>query len=258
MQRTLTRSLARFVENHKDQWHMLLPRLGKLILVADAIWYYVGGQKHSIYVFLLRPRKSADAVILPPVLLSGHENIDDWVRALNSIPAHIRRRIGVLVCDGGTGITNLAYRQGWLLQRCQFHQLAAFQNYLTTGPRSKHPDFARKVLGLVQRTFATRSRQELEHILRVLASIRSRSRSKGLRRVLGGHALHIREFRMYLERPEWILPATSNAAESFIQCIRHFLYVHRGFRTREKLSLWLSAIAAHKKTIRCNGKRQPN
>ncbi|OHA08431.1 MAG: hypothetical protein A3A44_00795 [Candidatus Sungbacteria bacterium RIFCSPLOWO2_01_FULL_60_25] len=128
----------------------LVPERGKLILIADAIWYRVGGERSTIYVLLLRPRTGTEAVIWPPYLAPGHEDLAGWKGALAAVPGSIRARIGALVCDGATGVVNLGYRNGWLLQRCQFHLLAAVQNYLTTGSRSAQRAYATGVLTAVQ------------------------------------------------------------------------------------------------------------
>ena len=163
-----------------------------------------------------------------------------------------------MVCDGATGVTHCARRHGWILQRCHFHLIASVQNYLTTGPRSLHRAFAFRVLRIVRTALLTRSQSKLQYALAKLGAIRSRSRSRGLRRVLGGLIEHIDEHRTYLRHPGLSLPITSNSAESFIQRVRDLLYRCRGFKNLSRLSLWITAIAIYKKHIRCRGKNQPN
>ena len=258
VQRRLARSLAAYVRAREDAWRALIPKRGKFLLIADAIWHRIHGEKYAIYVMLLRPRHSTEAVILPPQLSAGHEDARGWQQALQAIPPAVRRRIGALVCDGGTGVVSLAHHNKWLLQRCHFHLLSAVQNYLTTGPRSKNRPFAQLVMQEVQRALLDPSETVAqEHLVR-LATMRAETRSRGLRRVLGGFLLHWKEYRTYLAYPELSLPTTSNTAESFIQCVRDLMYRCRGFRTQEKLIAWITALAAHKKTIRCRGKNQPN
>ncbi len=249
-QRMLARSLEKYVELHGHEWGTRVPR-GDLILVADAIWYRIGGMKYTIYVLLLRPRRGTEAIILPPRVLPGHEDIAGWLEALSPVPKPMKARIGAMVCDGGTGLVNLAYRNNWLLQRCQFHLLSAVQNYITTGPRSRQLPFARKVMHLVLRAVTESNGTKVRMALHELERICARSRSTGVRRVLRGLSLHLDEYRTYLSHPTWHLPATSNTAESCIQCIRDLMYHCRGFRTKQKLELWLKAFATHQKTIRC-------
>ena len=258
VQRRLARSLAAFVAIQHNAWRALIPKHEELLLVADAIWHRIRKEKYTIYVMLLRPKYGNNAVILPPQLIIGHEDAAGWQQALQTIPPALRMRIGALVCDGGTGVISLAHRNGWLLQRCHFHLLSAVQNYLTTGPRSKNRPFAQEIMREVQKALTTSTEEAARDPLAHLAVIRATTRSRGVRRVLGGFLLHWREYRTYLARPEWLLPTTSNTAESFIQCVRDLMYRCRGFRTKEKCIMWITALAAHKKTIRCNGKNQPN
>jgi len=258
IQRRLARSLSAYVEAQEDAWRAIIPKQGELLLIADAIWHRIRGEKYTIYCMLLRSKHGADAVIVPPHLSIGHEDAAGWQRALHAIPHAVRMRIGALVCDGGTGVVSLAHRNGWLLQRCHFHLLSSVQNYLTTGPRSKNRPFAQHVMRGVQRVLTASTETVARDSLARLAAIRAGTRSRGVRRVVGGFLLHWREYRTYLTYSEWLLPTTSNTAESFIQCVRDLMYRCRGFRTQEKLIAWITALAAHKKTIRCNGKNQPN
>lgn len=258
MQRRLARSLAAYVAKQEDTWRAIIPKREELLLVADAIWHRIRGEKYTIYCMFLRSQHGVDAVIAPPQLRAGHEDAAGWQWALSTIPLAVRMRIGALVCDGGMGVVSLAHRNGWLLQRCHFHLLSAVQNYLTTGPRSKHRPLAQHVMREVQRVLTASHEPAIRDSLAWLTTIHAETRSRGVRRVLGGFLLHWREYRTYLIHPEWSLPTTSNTAESFIQCVRDLMYRCRGFRTQEKLVAWITALAAHKKTIRCNGKNQPN
>lgn len=257
-QRALARSLAQFIRVHDGTWQKLVPHRGKLILVADAIWYRVQGRKYTIYVFLLRPRKGNEAVIWLPHLQEGHEDIKGWREAAETIPPAIYARIGAIVCDGGTGIINFTYHNRWLLQRCHFHLLAAVQNYLTTGSRSPQREFALRVIQLVQTVINSAEEKTVRSALHDLDDICRTTRSRGLRRTLNGLLLHWQEYRTYQKYPDWHLPATSNAAESCIQCIRDLLYRCRGFRSEKQLKRWLTAFTIYKKTIRCRQKNQPN
>jgi hypothetical protein len=234
-------------------WHASLPASGMCILIADAIWYRIRRKKQTIYVLLIRPVDGTEAVIVPPIVREGHESPEGWEAAYQTLPESIKARICALVCDGGTGLVALAKQKRLLLQRCQFHLFCAVQNYLTTGPRSQNRAYATKILRLVQKVVSV-GETEARKTVRVLATVRRLSRSRGVRRVLGGLQLHWREYRTYLNYPKLHLPATSNTAESCIQGIRDLMYRCRGFRTTSALTLWLTAFARFKKTVRCNGK----
>lgn len=257
-QRALAKSLAYFIRAHPRDWERRIPAHNDLLLVADAMWYRIAGRKYVMYLLLLRPRTHDEASIWLPHMAEGHEDIRGWSEAIATIPEAVQARIGAIVCDGGTGIIAYAHQRGWLLQRCHFHLLAALQNYLTTGPRSRQRPFALRVMRLAHAVITSKDMRTMHSALRSLDAIRRITRSRGLRRTLGGLLLHWREYRTYREHPEWRLPATSNAAESCVQCIRDLLYRCRGFRGQRQLIHWLTAFTIYKKTIRCRPKNQPN
>ncbi|MEK9158893.1 MAG: hypothetical protein AAB673_02735 [Patescibacteria group bacterium] len=255
LQTRLQRSLKIYVQKNQERWKRALPRSGDLIAVADAIWYRVAGQKHTIYIILLRPVQSSRAVICPPLILPGHEDYLSWQQAFDNLPLNFKTRILALICDGGTGLILTARFHGWIIQRCHFHLLSAVQNYLTTGPRSAQRAYALHVLQTAQRLLKTNKPKELLSILTELTEIRRRSTSRGLRRVLGGLLQNYPDYHNYLKHPQLNLPTTSNSAESFIQCIRDLMYRGRGFRSLTTLKCWLTAVSIFKKTIQCNGKK---
>ena len=51
---------------------------GNLILIADGVVEMVERQWHTIYLVLVRPVSGRDAVILPPLILSGTETASGW------------------------------------------------------------------------------------------------------------------------------------------------------------------------------------
>lgn len=255
LQVQLRKSLVLYAAKYKNTWIANLPEDEKLIAIADAIWYRIKKERYCIYVILLRTPDSHLAVISPPQLIAGHECADGWEQAFEQLPESIKIRIIALVCDGGTGLVALAKKHNLIIQRCHFHLIAALQNYLTTGPRSANRDYAFYVIGWAKKLLRTKNRGDLQGALKEIIAIRSQSKSKGLRRVLGGLLLHYKDFHSYLTYPNLHLPATSNSAESFIQCIRDLMYRSRGFKNYESLLLWLSALAIFKKHIVCNGKK---
>ena len=251
----LVRSLAAYVAEEETRWSRALPDTSRLIAVADAIWYHVGKEFYTIYIILLRPVASTDAVICPPVVLVGREDLAGWKQAFASLPPALEKRVIALVCDGATSLVALARSRRWILQRCHFHLIAAVQNYLTTGQRSPHRAYALSVLRTVQGLLATNQPLKVGRFRAALRDIRRQSKSRGLRRVLSGFLKTHSDYHAYLRYPELNLPTTSNAAESCIQCIRDLMYRCRGFRSYTSLILWLTAFALHKKIIRCNGKK---
>lgn len=250
------RSLKQYVSKHSEEWKQLLKDSGSLIAVVDGIWYYIQKQKYTIYVILLRETSANRAIILPPVIHPGHENIEGWQKAFSTLPKDLEKRIVVLVSDGSASLmTWVRKKKNWVVQRCHFHLIAAVQNYLTTGPRSPHREYALEVLRLVQKVLSTNDPKQLEPLQERLKQVRKQTSSRGLRRVLGGLMTDLKDYHTYLEYLELNLPTTTNSAESFIQCIRDLMYRCRGFRSLTTLQNWLIGLSIFQKTIRCNGKR---
>lgn len=257
MQVRVRRSLEQYVRRHGRDWLTLVRGRRPLITVCDAIWYHVDRAYYTIYVILLRPLTSSEAIICLPIVLRGREDLAGWQRAYAAIPDIVKPRITAMVCDGATSLVALAREQRWVLQRCHFHLIAAVQNYLTSGPRSKHRAYALGVLAVVQKLLATDAPPALRRLKAELRAIHDQSASRGLRRVLRGLLRDLPDYHAYLRYPELRLPTTSNAAESCIQCFRDLMYRCRGFRSYDTLVRWLTAAACFKQTICCNGKHQP-
>lgn len=258
IQLLLNRSLRRYINNHGDEWLKRLENFQYLIAVADAIWYRVRGERYTIYVILLRGVDTHEAVICPPIIIKGHEGVDGWQKAFEAVPKHLKNRILALISDGAGSLLSIIKPKGWIIQRCHFHMIASVQNYLTIGPRSVNQTYALEVMRLVQQVLQCHDQRKLNKLVQKVEVIRNQSKSRGLRRVLGGLMKDLSDFHAYLKFPRLNLPTTSNTAESFIQCIRDLMYRCRGFRSLPSLQTWLMGIAIFKKTVRCNGKNQPN
>jgi hypothetical protein len=246
------RSLSRYVERNRNTWSSTLPAHGRLVAIADAIWHHIQGEKITIYLILLRPVSSNQATITLPVFAPGHEDREGWAYAWKQVPKAYKRRISALVCDGQKWLTAFGLRNGWVVQRCQFHLLANLQMYLGVRDRQRNS----KVLLLVHALLATADSNRSRRILVRLARIRNESKSRGMRRVLSGLETNYPDFQSYLRRPELNLPTTTNAAESCISGIRALMRRCRGFRSQEALTQWISGYVLWKKTVRCNGKNQ--
>lgn len=255
VQLQLKKSLAVYLRKHENEWLQRLDSPSALIAIVDGIWYRVQGQRYTIYVMLLRPIDSSQAVICPPVIVKGHEGIPGWQQALSTLPKSLESRIVALVSDGVGSLLSLVKHRPWLIQRCHFHLISAVQNYLTTGPRSRQRQYAFQVMHLVQKILACGEPGKLRKLLHTLEMIRIKSRSRGLRRVLGGLLKDLPDYHAYLNFPALHLPTTSNTAESFIQCIRDLMYRCRGFRSLSSLQRWLRGLSIFKQTIRCNGEK---
>lgn len=251
-QRMMRRSLANYVTKHRNDWSATPLNRSRLIAVVDAIWHTICGEKITIYLILLRPVSNNEATIMLPVFVTGHEDGRGWKYAWDQIPFAYKRRICALVCDGHQWLIAFGYRQGWVVQRCQFHLLANLQMYLGVQDRQRNS----RVLTLVHNLFATADTERSRRLLTKLARIRVKAKSRGIRRVLSGLATNYQDFQNYLRYPKMNLPTTTNAAESCISGVRDLMRRCHGFRTKKAVRLWMIGYILWKKTIRCNGKYQ--
>lgn len=235
-----------------------LPTDGLLILICDAMVREVEGAWLTAYFILIRPAGTSQAVIHQPYLAAGTETPAGWQAALATIPEITQRHIQAVVCDGHRGIVYYAKRQGWLIQRCHFHLLAAIQGRRSRWIRSRHRIIGERLYRLASLVLTTPDPSQVLPTLTELETIAWDTTSCVLRKVLLGFVNHAEDYRTYLRHPELNLPRTSNAAEALIGMIRHFCHRARGFRTRHSLEQWIAALIKHKRVMTCNGTRQPN
>lgn len=255
MSARIQRALGVFLE--RTPWPPLPD--GTLIAIADAFMQRVGRSVCTCYLILLRRTTDITAVITPPTILPGRESWLGWQQAFASLPESVKLRIVAMVCDGHRGLTSLAQRHGWLLQRCHFHLLASVQGRRSRWVRSRHRAMGGRLYRLVRHVLATRDESTILPTLTALEVIAWDTHSPVLRKVLSGFITHFRDYRTYLEHPELHLPRTSNAVEAVVAMVRDLQHRARGFRGNAAFSRWLTALYKHHRTIICNGsENQPN
>lgn len=250
--RRINRSLAVLLSN-SSTLETSLEGTGPLILIADAMWHRIRGAEWTIYVMLVKSISGKQAIIFPPAVIAGHESAPGWAEAIQTMDQDVLKRLIALVSDGVPTLLAQALKSGWLIQRCHFHLLSAFQNYATTGPRSKNKEFAFILMKYVKEIISTTDQSRLEELQQYFENLLTTLKSRGLRRVINGLLRDLAQFRTYLAYPDLNLPTTSNAAESVIQMIRDLLYRARGFNNPESLKNWVKALFITKPIIQCNG-----
>ena len=243
------------VFNEKTSWHPI-PN-GPLIAIVDGLIEYFNGKKYTLYLILLRSVAGNQAVILPPYLKIGTESGFGWNEALIQLPKEVHERIIALVCDGHTGLIEVAKSFGWIVQRCHFHLLARIEHCMSFGPRGKNIKLAIRLRKLAQ-CVLYRNHHEALDALNQLAVIKPTIVSPAFRTVISGLLKHYRDYRRYLEFSRYCLPTTSNSAEHLIGLIRDLQYRARGFRTPKSFMAWATGFCKYKKTITCRPKNQPN
>jgi len=252
-QRSLRRSLSLFITHQLPTWTEALPKHGPLIAVPDGIWYRVGRrrEKRTAYLILLRPVEAQEAVIAPPLVLTGHEDLLGWEAAFAALPESLRKRIQAIVCDGGMGVVAFARKQPWHLQRCHFHLLANLMMYRNP---TLHPEL-KPLFDAVRMIISTTDQKAVRRSMRRIEAERDATTSPGVKRILSGLLTNYRDFQTYVRHPEFNLPRTTNAAESCVSRFQELKKQLRGFRSEEAMHEWLTGYALWKKTIACRGEQ---
>jgi len=246
IRRTLTPYLLRM------PWPTVPP--GPLILITDAFIQHIAGGIWTVYLFLVRPIQSQKAFILPPYIRYGKEHVHGgWTHALDSLSQEVKERIVAMVSDGAREACVYAKRQGWLVQRCQFHIKMSIANYVTPGPLSRHKDLAQCIYPLIYTVLYSTEEKEVASSIVALQDMLPGVRSRKLKKVLSGFTKNYQDYRTYIRVPQYNLPITSNSAEAWVRDIRTLLSRSRGFRTTASFQKWLEALCKNKKSIMCRG-----
>lgn len=108
-----------------------IPSEGPLILIADALWTMVAGERWTVSIILLRAVHEPVARIALVHPERGGEGAVSWHRAIHRLPEATRNRVVAATTDGHRGlrdaIRSACRRPGGNaipIQRCTFHVLA--------------------------------------------------------------------------------------------------------------------------------------
>ena len=218
------------------------------MLLADALWFELDGNRWTLYLFAVRSITGGEAYFLDPVLLAGRETGNGWIEALSSMPTEIGNRVLALVSDGFRGLCHLAKEKSWVIQRCHFHLLAQFKVQL--GFWKKLPDHPtrKEIYSMVCKLLKTKD-HEKEYSEKLYELLTSKHCPSRYREVGMEFLRRLSEFRSYLKYPELHLPHTTGCLESFNKIIRdRCKYV----RTPESLRLRAISLTRVRTTVTCN------
>lgn len=255
MNRKMRISLDKLVLNTP---YSKLPTKSPLVVIADAMIQQVENKLFSVYFILVKTTESSKAIIAPPYFEEGAESCIGWKNAFYSLPKPVSKGIKVVVSDGHLGLKSLALRNGWLIQRCQFHLLASLQGRRSKSRFSRHREVGEAVFTLVKDVINNPIEEDIRTSIDQLKKIMADTSSPGLRRLLRGFLKRYKQFRTFIDYPELNLPRTSNSAESMVGCVRSLLRRTKGFRSIGSLKLWIEGLIKCKKHIICNGYHQPS
>lgn len=88
---------------------------GQLIIVADAFYARVAKKRIVVYLTLVRPVHSTEAVILPPTFGDSVESYAGWRAHFETLPFHITKRLVAAVCDGRMGLVAVVRERNLVL-----------------------------------------------------------------------------------------------------------------------------------------------
>lgn len=222
--------------------------IGWLILLADALWFDLDGQRWTLYLMAVRSTTGGKAHFLDPVLLSGRETGAGWGDALASIAPEIENRVLALVSDGFRGLCFRAKQKSWVIQRCHFHLLAQFKAQLGTWKKMPDTPIRKEIYATVCKLLKTRE-HAIEYSETLYELLTARNCPHRYQEVGMEFLRRLSEFRAYLKYPELHLPHTTGCLESFNKIIRdRCKYV----RTPESLKTRVVALTRVKPTVNCN------
>jgi hypothetical protein len=231
---------------------------GQYIFMADAIIKRIKHQWYTVYVVAIKSPQQSVATLFPPVILNGRETYQGWQTVFDTIPAEIRKRAAVLVCDSHRGLVYYARWSGWKVQRCQAHLIFALAGRRSRSHWSRHQKEGERIYQLVKIIFSTRKQKALNGALIEIEALGWETNSGMLKHVISGFVRSFDDYRTSLKNPHLNIPTTNNAMESFFSQFQELCHRSHGFSSVQSLAFWATAFAKHKKFITCNGpRRQP-
>lgn len=230
-----------------------LPVATPLLAIADAMIVTLNHIQYTFYFIMVREPGSTKAIIVKPYCKLGAELANGWTAAFDQLPYVTKSSIIALICDGHRGLISVGQRNGWLIQRCHFHLLAAIQGRRSRWIRSRHRALGELIYKLAHEVLTNPDESKIVGALIRLKQIAFNTSSPTLRKILSGFVSYYEDYRTYLNHPELKLPITTNSAESLIGSVRDLCYRARGFRTLNSLTEWIEALLKNKRNITCNG-----
>lgn len=252
---TIHRRMAKIIEkfNRETPWPEIPD--GELIAVADAMIEFIDKIPHVVYFVLLRSVSKTDAIVTSFAIVKGiGEGSYGWELAFNQIPQDVKIRIKALVCDGVHALARIAFYEGWILQKCQFHLRAKIIRYCSPRKSGKQPKFAKELLKLTNIILTTKKEESLNRAIIRLTILKQKISAKSFRTIISGFIKNYEDYRTYLKYPELNLPNTSNSIECFIGQIRNLQRKAKGFRSEKSLKNWIETYCKFKKKVTCNPK----
>lgn len=253
--KTLAKRHARSLESLCARpWPHRVPE-GKLILVMDAIWFRLEGERRTAYLLGLRKVDGDELHFLRPVLRPGHESQKRWREVIDEMPPEAKERISAVVSDSFSGAGGIARTCGWTFQRCQAHLLLRLETLCGDNKPVSWRDGRQELKRLAYALMNARSETEASAIADEFARLGDDPHCpKPLRQIVAETLRHLHEYRACYRHPELHLPATTNALENTNGRIRSVLNRSRGCRTPGSLIRWITGFLYFHPIVKCRPK----
>lgn len=255
LRRRIKRSARRFIADAASK-----PPVSQTpcILLADAIIKYIRHEWWTVYLTAVTIPGSNTATMLHPMVRKGKEDYQGWIAMLDALPPSLHTIIVVLVCDGHRALVYYARSHRWLIQRCHAHVLRALSGRRSHLPWSRHRKEGQQLRHLALTILTTSDPQKLSCAIMDIEAMGWDTHSPILQKVINGFVNAVDDYRTYRTHPEFHIPTTNNAMESFISQFQELYHRARGFSSSAALAEWIVAFVKHKRFITCNGTHQPN
>jgi hypothetical protein len=219
------------------------------ILLADALHQKVLGRDYTTYLILARPLKATQAEVCYAHTVAGSESGIGWQAAVAALPTTMLKQTKALVCEGHAGLTSLARRHGWVLQRCGFHLIQSLNKNMRLWYRAM-PEVYR-IHELVHVVVESMDDEKVARALGLLGDYAKQTKSPEAASILRGLVRHFRDYRSYIYFPELHLPATNNSCECSFRRTRALQDKARGWRSPTSHAAWVRYVLTHVPAICC-------
>ena len=250
----------RSLDHIKNKDFFLEVPKGKLILIVDGLWVISNKKRYVVYLMAIRSINKIEAILLPPIILSGSEIRKKWELAIQTIPIFVKNNIIAIVCDGISGLPNIAKNERWIIQRCNFHFIKTIERF--RGKKNKYiqnKELREDMYQMIRKAMIVPDGIEYVETINNLEKLALNNDCPKWVRIHANEFLRHREsFRSYLRYPKYNLPFTTSSMENLCGSVRDLLRRSRGFKTEKSLYEWIREFIKLKKKIICRGKNQPN
>lgn len=213
----------------------------QLVLIVDGLWTMSNGKRYVVYLMAIRPIDQSQAFLIPPAIIKGSEIRRKWEDAIETIPISVRQRIVALVCDGISGLPNIAKTNGWIIQRCNFHFIKVMERF--RGRKNSYVQnkaLREDIYQTIRNAMVIPYGEKYDDTIKHLEALISDSNCPKWVQLHGNEFMRHREaFRSYLKYPEYNLPFTTSSMENLCGSVRDLLRRSRGFKNEKSLSKWI-------------------